>query len=330
MRKTPLAVLGAVAVVVALATGAGAGTTSTRLAGHDRYGTAVAISRYAYEPRYTGEPVTVTVTSGADFVDARAAGTAASHFGGPLVLVPTDGTLPATVAAELKRLHPAMVVIAGGALTVSGRIESQLKHFGWGTVYRPAGQDRYQTAAYLAGLAGGLNTTVFIATGEATPDALGGTAAAGRLGGSLLLTGRDIVPDATARALARNRPAKVVVLGGETSVSPAVFEQIKRLTPSASVERWAGGDRYETAAVISKRTYPRGAGTVYLASGSSYADAYAGAPAAAANGAPLLLTTPNCVPASTAAEITRLGARTVVVLGGLQVVSAEAANLAGC
>jgi putative cell wall-binding protein len=93
------------------------------------------------------------------------------------------------------------------------------------------------------------------------------------------------------------------------------------------VERWAGADRYATAAAISSNTYPQGATTAYLASGADYPDALAGAPVAAKAGAPLLLTQRDCVPASTLAELTRLGATNIVVLGGTSAVSDAAANL---
>jgi putative cell wall-binding protein len=197
-------------------------------------------------------------------------------------------------------------------------------------VIRSAGPDRYGTAADLAGLTGGLGKTVFIATGASFPDALGGSAAAGALGGALLLTDRFALPAATASALTSGRPATVVILGGEAVIDPAVLSQVQALVPGATVQRWAGADRYATAAAISFNTYPHGATTAYLASGANYPDALAGAPVASLAGAPLLLTQRDCVPASTLAELTRLGATRVVVLGGASAVSDAAANLTRC
>src|ERR1035437_9567647 len=169
----------------------------TRLAGADRYGTAVAISQSAFQPQSPGSAV--TVASGANFPDALAAGPVAAAQGGPLLLVPQDGALPTTVSTELTRLKPSSVNIAGGTAAVSSLVESKLPGFGAGTVFRRAGQDRYETAAALAGITnGGLGKTVFIATGASFPDALGGSAAAGRLGGALLLTDRLVLPAATA------------------------------------------------------------------------------------------------------------------------------------
>ena len=308
-------------------------TPYTRLAGADRYATAVAISQSAFQPPSpsSGYQFVVGAASGADFPDALAAGPVAAASGGPLLLVPQDGTLPATVSTELTRLNPSRVNIAGGAAAVSSLDASQLKAFGTGTVIRIFGQDRYQTAAQLAGLIGGVGKTVFIATGASFPDALGGSAAAGRLGGALLLTNRTALPAATVSALKSGQPAKVVILGGTAVIDPAVLTQVQALlVPGATVERWAGADRYATAAEISHNTYPQGATTAYLASGADYPDALAGAPVAALAGAPLLLTQKECAPASTLAELKRLGVSNLVVLGGTGAVSDAAAGLTPC
>ncbi|PFG38672.1 putative cell wall-binding protein [Georgenia soli] len=303
-------------------------TTHIRLAGANRYETAVAISKYAFVPQFPGDDYPVTVASGADFPDALAAGPLAAAEGGPLLLVPRDGALPSTVRGELSRLGPLWINIAGGAGAVSSLMESQLKDYE--EVYRLYGKDRYETAVDLAVETGAFDTTVFIATGSSFPDALGGSAAAGRLGGSLMLTRRTALPADTALLLEYGQPAKVVVLGGTGVVDTSVVREIQRIVPGAKVERWAGSDRYETTAAISRKTYPQGADTVYLASGADYPDALAGAPVAALEGAPLLLTRKECVPAATKAEITRLGATNVVVLGGTGVVSNNAAKLRAC
>jgi putative cell wall-binding protein len=108
-----------------------------------------------------------------------------------------------------------------------------------------------------------------------------------------------------------------------------VVDQIRQAVPSASVSRSAGADRYATAAAVSKATFAS-AGTVYLAAGTSFPDALAGAPAAGSVGAPLLLTATSCAPAATRAEIARLGATRVVAIGGTGVVSDRALALTPC
>ncbi len=87
------------------------------------------------------------------------------------------------------------------------------------------------------------------------------------------------------------------------------------------VSRLAGADRYLTAVEISKAGFPVEADLVYLVTGTHFADALSAAPAAAANGAPLLLTPAAALPAAVRAELIRLKPSTVVILGGPTIVS---------
>lgn len=328
MRRAIAAAACGIAASVGIAMPAHAEPNVTRLAGSDRYETAVAISKYGFQPEYEGKRFNVTVASGANFPDALAAGALADSREGPLLLVPRDGALPSAVTSELKRLNPYSIYIAGGVSSVSSVIEGQLDDYSTG--YRLYGQDRYETSAEVASWTFQADTTVFLATGVSFPDALGGAAAAGRLNGALMLARPTALPEAVADELRWNQPGKVVVLGGTTAISDGVISQVRAVVPRAEVVRWYGNSRYETAARISQETYPQGANTVWLASGLNYADALAGGPVAAKVGAPMLLTRPDCVPPATLQEIQRLGARNVVVLGGEAAVSDAAANLTSC
>ncbi|MFB2580695.1 cell wall-binding repeat-containing protein [Herbiconiux sp. P15] len=105
----------------------------------------------------------------------------------------------------------------------------------------------------------------------------------------------------------------VVVSGGEPE-------------PSVTVDRLAGADRYEVAINTSKAGFPEGSDTVYVASGAVFPDALSAAPAATVAGAPILLTTTADLPSSVAAEIERLGATDIVIVGGPSTVSAKVAD----
>ncbi|WP_235500193.1 cell wall-binding repeat-containing protein [Leifsonia sp. Root227] len=89
----------------------------------------------------------------------------------------------------------------------------------------------------------------------------------------------------------------------------------------ATVQRIAGADRFDTSVAISQSGYPSGSSVAYLATGTNYADALSAAPAAAAQGGPLLLTTPGALPASVASELARLKPTRIVIVGGTSVVS---------
>ncbi|WP_291036643.1 family 43 glycosylhydrolase [Herbiconiux sp.] len=89
------------------------------------------------------------------------------------------------------------------------------------------------------------------------------------------------------------------------------------------VDRIAGADRYEVAVNTSKAGFADGSSTVYVASGAVFPDALSAAPAATVAGAPILLTTTADLPAGVAAEIKRLGATKIVIVGGTATVSAN-------
>ena len=93
--------------------------------------------------------------------------------------------------------------------------------------------------------------------------------------------------------------------------------------PAPTVERLFGDDRYATAIEVSQEAYADGEpDTVFIATGTSFADALSAAPAAAVAGGPLLLTPTNALPAAVAAELTRLNPTDVVIVGGTGAVSA--------
>lgn len=91
--------------------------------------------------------------------------------------------------------------------------------------------------------------------------------------------------------------------------------------PATAYERIGGADRYGTAALVSRRTFAPGVAVAYVVTGLEYADALAAGPAAAREGGPVLLTDPDVLPASTAAELQRLPPSRIVVVGGTAAVS---------
>ena len=88
---------------------------------------------------------------------------------------------------------------------------------------------------------------------------------------------------------------------------------------TAAVARIGGADRIGTAIQISGTTFPtRSASAIVLTASDDFPDALAGAPLAAAKGAPLLLTEPDTLSGSTLLEMQRVAptGATVYILGG--------------
>ncbi|WP_291051443.1 cell wall-binding repeat-containing protein [Herbiconiux sp.] len=286
-----------------------------RIGGADRYEVSAALSANTFSP---GVPV-VDIVSGAVFSDALSASAAVGVEGGGVLLVTRD-SIPPVIAAELRRLQPAAIVIVGGTATISPEVETALGAFA-PVVRRIAGADRYAVSAAVADAAFTRRVPVaYVASGETFPDALSGGAAAGHGRGPVLLTQRGAVPSDVLAYLARNQPRTIVLLGGVNSVSDAVFSQLNAIAP---VVRIAGSDRYEVSVGISSTTVPDQSGPhVYIASGAGFADALSGGPAAISADGPLLLVERDSIPPSVAAELVRMKPSEITVLGGENSVSA--------
>jgi len=108
------------------------------------------------------------------------------------------------------------------------------------------------------------------------------------------------------------------------SAKPASSEQVAAFGVTVDhlpVSRLAGADRYATAAAISAATFAPGVDVVYLAIGTNFPDALAGAAAAGHKGGPLLLVAGDSLPPATRAELARLKPARIVILGSTSVVS---------
>jgi hypothetical protein len=91
--------------------------------------------------------------------------------------------------------------------------------------------------------------------------------------------------------------------------------------------RYAGATRFATAAAVSAGTFAPGVEVAYVASAYNFPDALAGAAAAGTVQGPVLLAAAGLpLDASTAAELTRLQPKRIVVLGGPSVVGDAVLN----
>ncbi|MCA0180829.1 MAG: cell wall-binding repeat-containing protein [Actinobacteria bacterium] len=299
-----------------------------RLWGADRYATSVAIAQQMLGEDVGGD--TIVVASGEVVTDALSVGSPASGLG-PLLLVTRD-RIPAVVAKELRRIGPARIVLVGGPNTISADVENQLRgyldpRFPNASLERWWGADRYATSATIStqSFKPGVEMA-FIASGQVYADALAGAAAAGRnVNGQrrdpVLLVDDDRIPSSIAAELRRLKPGRIVVLGGPNTIRDNVLADLAAYT-SGSVERWAGSDRYSTAATISRNAYAVGeAGEVFIASGEVFSDALALGPMAGHSPYPILLVRSDSIPSSTLAELRRLHPRRIHLIGGPATIS---------
>lgn len=160
-----------------------------RLAGDNRYDTAVKIAK-----QMGGTPRTVTVATGDNYPDALAAGAT-----GQPVLLTSGSAMPKETAAYLNTLNPdgraadgTEIVTIGGpgdaalhAAYLGGKLPSWPSSI---SRVKLTGKDRYATALLVAQAFFSSNSDAALATGATWPDALSGGAMVGHRGGPLLLT----------------------------------------------------------------------------------------------------------------------------------------------
>jgi putative cell wall-binding protein len=184
-----------------------------RYAGADRFATAVAVAGAL------GNPGTVLLASGENYPDALAAGPAAAHVHGAVLL--TDGTvIPAATKSYLAKATT-VYAIGGPAAAADPSATAVF------------GADRYETAAAVASKFFTAPATAGVATGLSFPDALSGGAQLALLGGPLLLVSPSTVPFATAEYLGQTRTIiGVHVYGGATVLPDSVLTQLQSVVAS--------------------------------------------------------------------------------------------------
>jgi putative cell wall-binding protein/CubicO group peptidase (beta-lactamase class C family) len=262
----------------------GPGRLLERHAGAGRVETAVAVSGRAREAAET-----VVIARADDPSDALAGAPLAAALEAPLLLSDRDG-LSAATAAEIRRLGATAAVLLGGESALSGQLVADLRHVDVGVheVRRLAGANRYATAAAIAGeLDGAEQVLVVRADPGAFADAISASGVAASLGAPILLTPPDLLPPETAEVIGPD--ADVVIVGGPAAVGEAVETSLR--TVAADVRRVAGPDRYATSAALAEDALSVGLATdvVWVATGAAFPDGLVAGPAAARDGARLLL-----------------------------------------
>ncbi|MHB9004043.1 MAG: OmpL47-type beta-barrel domain-containing protein [Coriobacteriia bacterium] len=184
------------------------------------------------------------------------------------------------------------------------------------------GQDRYQTALAITSASFDTADTAVLATGASFADALGASSLAGALNAPILITPPDSLPPGLLDELERLGVQRVVIIGSERAISANVARQLSGFT----LDRLAGVDRYETAAVVASQTLGIRGDTglpnrVFIVRGDTFADALAASPVAYANRLPVLLVRTTSVPASTRAVLAGMSAPQAVVVGGVAAIS---------
>jgi putative cell wall-binding protein len=293
--------------------------TVERLAGSDRYATAVAISQDTYT---TGCGTPVVLATGLGFPDALSAAGLAGVLGGP-VLLSQPTVVPAVVMTELKRLDAGLVILVGGETALGAGVARDLVDAGF-TVDRIWGADRYETAARVADEMRRRDPTscgvALIARGDSFPDALALSPIAYRLRAPILLSMPNQLGASSALALKRLKISDALIAGGTAAVPTSVEGELAAL--AVSTTRVAGVNRYDTAVRIAQYATSAGwlgSSTVGIAQGTGFADALSGGAWCGNRSATLLLSPPNVLAPDTqdALRQARSSISQLTIFGGI-------------
>ena len=172
-----------------------------------------------------------------------------------------------------------------------------------GTITRFFGADRIATAVAISQASFPAPAeAVVLARADVFADALAGAPLATARSAPILLTQSDALDTRVSDELQRVLPAgkTVYVLGGASALNDTVIQALQ--ARGYNVTRFAGVNRFETAALIDERELPD-AKIVYLADGTTFGDAMVASAAAAQFGAAMVLTNGEGMPARSAAYL---------------------------
>lgn len=294
-----------------LVQGVYASTMTSRLAGDDRYLTAIAVSQRGWP---TGAD-TVVLTTGENYPDALSAAPLAGKYNAPLLLVGPSGLRPET-SSELKRLNTKKVYIVGGTGVIPDSVQSQLSLMGISSV-RLAGQDRYDTALAVAKEVG-TSQGIFVTSGLGFADALSvAPIAAGKGMPILLVPGDDLTPNEKS-FLSKLKSKKTIIVGGDAEIPMNIRNQF------LSAERIDGADAYaRNVALLQYFGDTLNRTTTYVATGEDFPDALSAAALAQKDKNALVLVKGNQIPSSAQTYLAAKVIGQITVFGGEGVISSD-------
>ncbi len=198
--------------------------TIERIQGADRFDTSRKITEEAFGP---GGATSVFIATGSNFPDALSAGAVGAAFGSPVLLV--NGAASSVDQATLDTLSylgATATIIAGGTSVVSSAIEAQLALEGFPAA-RLAGANRYDTSLKIGDTAypdPDSVERVLIATGTNFPDALAGSAWAGKIKAPLFIVPGTCIPQAIYDKIVDLGALQVTLIGGSSVLTQSVFD----------------------------------------------------------------------------------------------------------
>lgn len=288
---------------------ASASTSINRIAGYDRYQTAVAVSKNGWPDGAD----TAILAYGENFPDALSAGPLAHKYNAPILLTGSYN-LNKDTTQELNRLKVKKVFIIGGYAVVSKNVENELSSMNITSV-RIAGKDCYETALQVAQEVG-ISKGVFVTTGLDFPDALSIAPIAATNEMPVLLVPRNDLTSIQKDFLSKSNIPNSYIVKGFNEISDKIVSQF----PNSEVI--SGADPYErNINLITRFASSLDLDTVYLATGELFPDALTASALAQKGKNALILLKGDTIPYSALSFIHSSIISQFNILGGNSVIS---------
>ncbi|WP_407313218.1 cell wall-binding repeat-containing protein [Desulfosporosinus sp. SB140] len=255
-------------------------STTTRLAGFDRYETASKIAKSGWS-----QSDYAILAYGENYPDALAATPLAQKYNAPILLT-ISSSLPNSTKQALVDLQVKNVIIIGGTGVISSSIDSELQSMGMSPT-RIAGQDKYETAIKIAEKIT-TPSAIFVCTGEDYSDALSVAPIAAMKQIPIVLVPRDYIPDSVKHYIATIKVNKTYIVGYSDVIDNYVSSQFP------NPERILGSDKYaRNIAVNQKFNSDFKSDNICIATGKGFADALTGTAYCAKLSEPIILINNN-------------------------------------
>ncbi len=328
----------------------GAGIVPMRIAGINRYQTAIKVSQSQFA---TGTIENIVIATGQNFPDALSAAGLSGAAGSPVLLVPaytTGGTNPASINAvidEINRIKtgtPVLWVVGGTGSTAAPVIPNAVvaaiqagTGITGGDTHRLAGANRYGTSQAVADevhtmMGGAFADKAFVVDGTTFQDALTVGPVSYKQKWPVILTQPTALNSFTSAAITGNGIDTVYVVGSTGNVSNSVVTSLNGLTGVTATRIVGASDLYVRSADFATWALTNAPGTsagfVGIVTGEDFPDGLSAWAAIGKNGGVMLLTEKMTLSISAATFLTdhKSTITEVIINGGSGAVTATSSR----
>ena len=190
-------------------------------------------------------------------------------------------------------------------------------------IQRLSGDNRYETSVEVSEKNFKSADTVVLASGQNIADALVASSYADIEEAPILLTNKNSISDEVLDEIERLKADKVVIVGGQSSISSSVESRLKK--EDIKVTRIAGSDRFDTSDKLSQEVsrLSKKSSQAILVNGYKNIDALSVSSLATKEELPILLNGRNALNMSVKNRLKQMNVNKVYIIGGNNSISSD-------